>query len=58
MIADMTGISDEEFVRVYLDGDGKKFSYKGHLRGFLPHDKHHKKQMDKFIQTYSASIEA
>ncbi|WNS46499.1 DinB family protein [Paenibacillus sp. MMS20-IR301] len=50
LISDMTGISDEAFVQTYPDGDGKKFSYRGHLRGFLPHDRHHKKQIGQFIQ--------
>ncbi|WP_249897716.1 DinB family protein [Paenibacillus sp. PK3_47] len=51
MIDDMTGITDAEFLTTYPDGDGKPFSYRGHLRGFIPHDKHHKKQIQQYIQS-------
>ncbi|MNC32633.1 hypothetical protein D3C75_809950 [compost metagenome] len=57
MISDMTGLSDAEFLKSYPDGDGNKFSYRAHLRGFIPHDKHHKKQMEQYIQAYSMSKE-
>lgn len=33
----------------YKDGDGNKFTIHGYLRGFIPHDKHHKKQIEKVI---------
>ncbi|AIQ46132.1 hypothetical protein R70723_09720 [Paenibacillus sp. FSL R7-0273] len=51
IVAEMTGISEEDFLRTHKDGDGKTFSYRGHLRGFLPHDKHHKKQIEQYIQS-------
>ena len=55
MIEDMDGISEAEFLKTYPDGDGKKFSYRGHLRGFIPHDKHHRKQMEQYIHSVALS---
>lgn len=55
IVAEMTDISDEDFMRTYKDGDGKTFSCRGHLRGFLPHDKHHKKQMEQYIQSQAVT---
>lgn len=45
------GLSDEEFTKAYLDRDGKKFSIRGYLRDFIPHDKHHKRQMEQYLKT-------
>lgn len=42
---------EEEFAKIHLDGDRKKFSFQGYLRDFIPHDKHHKKQMEQYIQS-------
>ncbi|WP_238653246.1 DinB family protein [Paenibacillus piscarius] len=47
-------LSDEALEQTYKDGDGKPFSIRKHLRGFLPHDKHHKKQIEKFLKTVQA----
>lgn len=55
IVGQMSDISEEEFLRTYRDGDGKNFSYRGHLRGFLPHDKHHKKQMEQYIQSQAVT---
>ncbi|CQR54551.1 DinB family protein [Paenibacillus riograndensis] len=49
------GLSDEEFTKIYLDGDGKKFSIRGYLRDFIPHDKHHKRQMEQYLKTMRSS---
>ncbi|WP_340022330.1 DinB family protein [Paenibacillus sp. FSL K6-1096] len=47
-------LSDEALEQTYKDGDGKAFSIRKHLRGFLPHDKHHKKQIERFLKTLQA----
>lgn len=53
IINDISGLSDEEYIRDYIDGDKKKFSIRKYLRGFIPHDKHHRKQIEKFIKSIS-----
>ncbi|OBZ18597.1 hypothetical protein A8L34_03225 [Bacillus sp. FJAT-27264] len=46
----ITGLTEEEYIQEYKDGDRKKFSIRKHLRGFLPHDKHHRKQIETFFK--------
>ena len=46
--------SDEALEQFYPDGDGRKFSIRNYLRDFIPHDKHHKKQMEKYAQAVTA----
>lgn len=48
---DKEELSEEEYERAYIDGDKKKFSIRSYLRSFLTHDKHHKKQIEKFIKS-------
>lgn len=55
IIQDISGLTEEEYAKPYIDGDKKKFSIRGFLRGFVPHDKHHKKQMEKFLKTIQAA---
>ncbi|MHA6484107.1 DinB family protein [Paenibacillus sp. strain BS8-2] len=50
IIEDISELTEEEYLKEYKDGDKKKFSIRGYLRGFIPHDKHHKKQIEKFIK--------
>jgi len=50
IIEDISELTEEEYLKEYKDGDKKKFSIRGYLRGFIPHDKHHKKQIDRFIK--------
>lgn len=49
IINDISGLQEEDYIRAYKDGDRKKFSIRGYLRGFIPHDKHHKKQIEKYL---------
>ncbi|ANS75279.1 hypothetical protein AWM70_12245 [Paenibacillus yonginensis] len=51
IIDDITGLPEEDYIKEYKDGDGKKFSIRGYLRGFIPHDKHHKKQIEKYVKS-------
>lgn len=51
IIRTISGLQEEEYLRSYMDGDGKKFSINGYLRGFIPHDKKHKKQIQSFIKS-------
>ncbi|MNP08885.1 DinB superfamily protein [compost metagenome] len=44
------GLTEEEFNQEYKDGDRKKFSVRKYLRSFIPHDKHHKKQIEQFLK--------
>jgi uncharacterized damage-inducible protein DinB len=53
IIEDISGLPEEEYLREYKDGDKKKFSIRGYLRAFISHDKHHKKQIVKFIKSVS-----
>jgi uncharacterized damage-inducible protein DinB len=53
IIEDISGLPEEEYLREYKDGDKKKFSIRGYLRAFISHDKHHKKQIVKFIKGVS-----
>ncbi|OKP88812.1 hypothetical protein A3844_06690 [Paenibacillus helianthi] len=50
-----TALSDEELVKEYIDGDGQKFSIRGYLEDFIPHDKHHKQQMEQYIRPGATS---
>ncbi|WP_025028959.1 DinB family protein [Caldalkalibacillus mannanilyticus] len=49
IINDITELQEDEYTKEYKDGDGNKFTIHGYLRGFIPHDKHHKKQIEKVI---------
>ncbi|MFS0722378.1 DinB family protein [Paenibacillus sp. 1P07SE] len=51
----ISGLAEEEYTKAYKDGEKKKFSIRGFLRGFIPHDRHHKKQIETFIKTISAT---
>ncbi|MNO29846.1 DinB superfamily protein [compost metagenome] len=44
-------VSSEQFVKVYPDGEGNPFSIREHLSDFIPHDKHHKRQMEQYLTT-------
>lgn len=44
------GLTEDEFNQEYKDGDRKKFSVRKYLRSFIPHDKHHKKQIEQFLK--------
>lgn len=48
-------LPEEDSLKEYKDGDGKKFSIRGYLRGFVPHDKHHRKQIDKYLKNIQAA---
>lgn len=47
----IAGMSEEEFMKEHFDGDRKKFSVRKYLKGFIPHDSHHKKQIQKYIKS-------
>ncbi|MGZ9583705.1 DinB family protein [Paenibacillus marinisediminis] len=51
IINDISELSEEEYIKEYVDGDKKKFSIRKYLRGFIPHDKHHKKQIARLIKS-------
>jgi len=51
IISAISGLSDEDYLRTYVDGDGEKFSIRSYLQDFIPHDKHHKKQVEEFIKS-------
>ncbi|OPA73794.1 hypothetical protein BVG16_27325 [Paenibacillus selenitireducens] len=53
IIHDISGLSEEEYVQEYLDGDQNKFSIREYLIGFVPHDEHHKKQIENYVQRNS-----
>lgn len=48
----ISGLEEEEYWAIYLDGDNKKFSIRKYVRDFISHDKHHKKQIEKFIKSF------
>lgn len=47
----ISGLTEEDYMKEYKDGDKKKFTIRAYLRGFIPHDNHHKKQIEKYIKT-------
>ncbi|WP_199618116.1 DinB family protein [Paenibacillus alkalitolerans] len=51
IINDISGLSDEEYIQEYFDGDKKIFTIQEYLRGFIPHDKQHKEQIEKFLKS-------
>lgn len=51
IITDISGLPEEDYIKEYKDGDRKKFTIRGYLQGFIPHDKGHGKQIEKFINT-------
>lgn len=51
IINDISGLTEEDYIKNYKDGDKKKFSIRGYLRGFISHDKHHKKQIEKYVKS-------
>ncbi|WP_028589262.1 DinB family protein [Paenibacillus massiliensis] len=50
IIAEISGLTEEAYTRKYKSGDGKTFAIRGYLQGFIPHDKHHRKQIQRFIK--------
>lgn len=44
------GLTEEEYVKEYKDGDRKNFSVRKYMRSFISHDKHHKKQIEQFVK--------
>ncbi|MBH5317675.1 DinB family protein [Paenibacillus sp. GSMTC-2017] len=46
-----SGLEEEEYIKEYKDGDKKKFTIRSYLRAFISHDKHHKKQILKYLKT-------
>lgn len=44
-------MTNEEFDHEHKDGDRKKFSVRKYVRSFLPHDKHHKKQIELYLKS-------
>lgn len=54
IIEDAASLSDEAFEQIYPDGDGNNFSIREHLRDFIPHDKHHKQQIEKYVLSVTA----
>ncbi|WP_248929824.1 DinB family protein [Paenibacillus hamazuiensis] len=47
----LSRLREEDFIKEYADGDGNKFTVRDYLQGFVPHDMHHKKQIDDFIRS-------
>ncbi|WP_339223502.1 DinB family protein [Paenibacillus sp. FSL H8-0332] len=48
-------LSDTALEQNHRDGDGKKFSICKYLRDFISHDKHHKKQIEKYAAAVAAT---
>jgi uncharacterized damage-inducible protein DinB len=40
-----------DYSKEFIDGDGKTFTIREYLQGFIPHDKHHQNQVETFIKT-------
>jgi len=51
IINSVSGLSEDDYLKGYKDGDKKKFTLRGYLRSFVSHDKHHKKQIEKYLKT-------
>ncbi|WP_191567191.1 DinB family protein [Metabacillus idriensis] len=42
-------LSDEQFFNNYIDSSGNNFSVNSFLEDFIPHDDHHKRQIEEFL---------
>lgn len=42
----IAGLAEEDYTKVYKDGDGNPFTIQGYLEGFVSHDADHRKQID------------
>lgn len=51
IINSVSGLSEDEYLQGYKDGDNKKFTIRGYLRSFISHDKHHKKQIVSYLKS-------
>ena len=49
IIQDISGLSEEDYVQEYLDADNNSFSIREYLIGFVPHDEHHKQQIENYL---------
>lgn len=51
IVNSIAGLSEDAYLKSYKDGDKKKFSVHSYLRSFISHDKHHKKQIEKYMES-------
>ena len=51
IISHLGHISEEDFPKEHIDGDGNIFSVYNYLMGFIPHDKKHINQLKCFFAT-------
>ncbi|GIP39118.1 hypothetical protein J31TS4_23980 [Paenibacillus sp. J31TS4] len=51
----LRGASEEELRQVHTDGEGDPFSLEEYLNGFLPHDRHHRQQIEAFLASCEQS---
>ncbi|OHR66518.1 hypothetical protein HMPREF3291_01400 [Bacillus sp. HMSC76G11] len=42
-------LSEEQFFNNYIDSSGNNFSVNSFLEDFIPHDDHHKRQIEEFL---------
>ncbi|WP_084782126.1 DinB family protein [Bacillus niameyensis] len=49
LLRQLESISDEDFTKEHIDGEGNPFSAYYYLIGFIPHDAHHIEQLKVFF---------
>lgn len=47
----ISGMSEAQLAKDYIDGDGNVFTIRDYLRDFVPHDLYHKDQIEEFIRS-------
>ncbi|MGM7684958.1 DinB family protein [Cytobacillus sp. Hm23] len=49
IIEHLTSVPRENYEHKYVDEDGNHFTIKSYLDGFIPHDSHHKSQIEQYL---------
>lgn len=45
----IAAMEDERIERPFPDGDGRPFTVRGYMKDFIGHDRHHARQLDKWL---------
>lgn len=51
MIETLKALPEEKFFNNYIDSSGNNFSINNFLEEFIPHDDHHKRQIEEFLHS-------
>ncbi len=51
IIGNLQLLPEEKFFKQYIDSSGNNFTINNFLEDFIPHDKHHKEQIEEFLKS-------